>query len=876
MSTLDEPSRRTRRRRRKSRGSGFGRTFDRVRDAVARGSLSTAALAGLALLCWGAPMMIGSIFGWSIVGCAAASVVVALLAIVSARRGGAAIGWHPVLLLFALSTAWTALALVPLPPWLLALLDPTNADVTARALYPLGIDRAAEARPFTLDIAGTRLEILKGTTYGLVALGAAVYGSAHGTRRLLAVVALGSLGMAFVALGHLAFGAEAVFGIYRPVYPVASPLLAPLLNANHLGGFLALGVPLAVGFAVDAEEPTPRFAWYAAAAVTATTTVLTLSRGAVASLFAGALLLGALLWMRRRVRQDDAEGRPRDVLGSTVPGIVALGAGFVGAVVYVGLDPVLRTLVGPADTSKLSLLHAAWRWALEHWAFGSGRGAFAGAFWRAAPAPGAVQFTHAEHLPAQWAAEWGLPAAVLFALVLLVAALRTLQPFPTRARELGAIAGLAALVLHNLVDFSLEIAGVTVAACTLVGALVGRSRVAQAGRRTDPNDAGRLYWVKLGAPLVAAVVIAVLARDAIAHDRYGSLPRLAERARDRSVRLPQLREEIRAAMLAHPADPFPVLVGATLAARDTRDPGALRWLTRAMELSPSNATPHLMAARFLRASGRRSQALVEYRHAARLLGGSAAIVVGEVASSYLTAEAVLRVVPAGAYEEALLEGASGALAGHPEERALLDARLLQVAPRHAQALGREIRRRLAAGHVAQAVTLARAMAAGDPESANARVLLARALVAAGAESEAVTLLVRDPASADEPDLVLAELARVHARAGRADSMRRAAHAMVEHAGSDPERRGRAYGLLAELEESMGNHAHALRGYERAHRAMGEDDLRWLQHVGRLSERLGDRARAFEAYRRLSEASPGDAQWRAAMERVGPTPAGATP
>jgi hypothetical protein len=99
--------------------------------------------------------------------------------------------------------------------------------------------------------------------------------------------------MAVVALAHLAAGAARVFGMYEPVLTGAN-LLAPLLNGNHLSGFLSMGVPILLAAGLEARERGVRILGMTAAVVVGATTLLAVSRGGATSLVVGMLTLGLL------------------------------------------------------------------------------------------------------------------------------------------------------------------------------------------------------------------------------------------------------------------------------------------------------------------------------------------------------------------------------------------------------------------------------------------------------------------------------------------------------------------------------------------------------------------------------------------------------
>jgi hypothetical protein len=193
-----------------------------------------------------------------------------------------------------LAAGWTLAQVIPLPCTFVHWAWPERAAI-AGDLVALG---ALQAPVCTLSLApGASLAALaQAAVLGAVMLSAVAAARAGQTRILVHGVALSSVTMALVALGHLAFDADSVFGLYEPKNARPGLLLAPLLNGNNLAGLLALGLPACIALGFRAERIDLRTLWFAAAFVVATTAIFTLSRGGAAAMALGA---GGYLTYRR-------------------------------------------------------------------------------------------------------------------------------------------------------------------------------------------------------------------------------------------------------------------------------------------------------------------------------------------------------------------------------------------------------------------------------------------------------------------------------------------------------------------------------------------------------------------------------------------------
>ncbi|RKH68007.1 O-antigen ligase family protein [Corallococcus llansteffanensis] len=564
-----------------------------------------AALAALLVL---GPVALGGAARWVSWPLGVLAGLAAVLAVLGARRQGES----PRVPLLAAplvgGVLLCALQLVPLPPAVLGWVSPEAAALREDVLVPLGL---TGFRPVSLDPSATWRELAKHGAYLLTFLAAVQVCRVRASRkRLLTVLAFTGAAVAAVGLGHALFGVETLFGLRAYVH-ARPPLVTPFGNPNHLAGFLGLAATVAVGLALSKQSRAQAWPFAAAALVSGAGVLLSLSRAGIVFFVFGQVLLAG--WLSKQRREARTPARPSWGRGAAVLlGLLAtLSVG-----VYLAADQ-LWAEARTADSVE-SLRHGK----VEPWpmmaraarafpVLGMGRGAFEAAFPRYQTEPNPNTFTHPENAVLQVATEWGVPGVLLLALGLwgFVLLVRREGHGPV---DLAALSGVAALALHNLFDFSLELPACAVAVAVALGA-VARPRDAErmSARRTRTGALPTGPALALAAGLAAVVLVALVPGARRMADAEGLL---ADRV---SARAPGA--EVRALGLslidAHPADYLLYRLVAMASVRDGAAGAqeALAFVNRALYLRPLDAPSHRVAARALLHLGRRAQGFLEYR-----------------------------------------------------------------------------------------------------------------------------------------------------------------------------------------------------------------------------------------------------------------------
>lgn len=784
-----------------------------ARELAPRAALWTLLLAG--------PLLIAGRPGWAITVLA---LVAALALGLSVRMGGRVATDRASLAVFGalgLGTLVTIAQAVPLPLGLTRMLVPASVlDVEATAR--LARVPVPDAWPLSVSPTATSAAILAGLALLCTALAASALGTAGRTRDVARAVGVAGIAVALVTIAHEALGLDRVYGFYA--LPWRPGMLSPLVNENHLAGFLAMTVPVQLGLALEAESQPGRVGWVVGAALTAVVTVAAISRGGFVGLVVGLVVL-AVLVLRARGREGQLRFGRAQLIAALVGATLA-----VAVTAYAIQEAWLRDWEN-TTLAKVRLALEGLDLLVDRTVLGIGRGAYSEAFVRLHGVGDRVEY--AESLPIQWLVDWGVVvgSAILLALGLAWASAARAATSPVR---IGAVAAIASITVHDLVDFALEELGLAIVAIALFAAVLARPEKTPLETRTRRwLDRGRWSLVAMGA--AGALLLGPRIDGERVRPTADRLSRLAT-AGDRAT----FAEELVPAIVAHPSEPaIPMLAGYEAALHD--DGSAIRWLNRAMALAPEWPAPHLLAARALARRGAIAQAWLEVREVERLrsMGG-----LGEAC-------VLLRGAPSARHPLETFEHEPGGLA-------LLD-RLVETCAGADASVVADIDRRLEDSGLAGPVLRAarRAVAAGDHEAALRRleslstddvptvVCRARALSGLDRHAEAIEALrAAHPTDDRERLQVLEAVARAQAAIGDAEGMRATMAVIRGAAGPSPTRAAEALVLLGDLERTLGNSGRAMRAFEEAER-MSSASV-GLSRVAAVAEELGDLRRAYQA------------------------------
>jgi tetratricopeptide (TPR) repeat protein len=769
-----------------------------------------------------APQLFGGAFPWSVIAIAGLSVA-ALATALWARRSTT----PPVVdgLLIVMGVAWlfTCVQALPLSSELadaLRLGSVENAERLRGLVW-------AGAVPFTIsyDPGSTQLQILVGISIVAGFLAARLGGPASLKPIAMATVTSAVL-IGLVGLAHQATGLDMVFGIYSPRFS-APRLLTPLMNGNHLGGFSLMGALIAAGLAAQSDSR-GRHVWTGASVLCAVIVAWTASRGAIGSLLFGFVLLGA--WLIDEKRSD----RRR----AAIP-VAVVGASLAGVVAFAGLEPVLRRF----ETQGFDKLETAAR-SLglldgSAWWLGVGRGAFSAAF--VTHEGTSTRVTHPENIIAQWVTEWGAPLSMVLFVVLILALWKRFRS--TDQPLVAAVCvSIFALSLQNLVDFSLEMAGVVVVVAALLGALLPASGA-------SPSKRSRKFLYTIFGAL--AISLTVLAPRVLQSNTQFFV--------DRLTRLMQVDDETRfqttlqRGLALHPGEPSLALLAGTYAGVK-RHSDATRWLAVVAEEAPGWAAPHAIAARWLLTEGRTDQALLAIREAERMHPRSGRAALCELLNRFPEIAHVERASPSAKQRIDYLNSAASCPGLDSALRAEIDALILRDEPTHATSVLRQAQHLSKSDRTDDAISLLQQALQQHPQESRLWMALVRAHLNADAPEQALsTLEAARSGGLTGPSLLEAQ-ARIQAALGRADELRATAARLRGQSRGDPRLMARAFMLEGELEASLGNIDEALAAYKAADVTNPQTPA--LRHAAELAAESGRPTQARRLYGTLCNRRPG--------------------
>jgi tetratricopeptide (TPR) repeat protein len=373
-------------------------------------------------------------------------------------------------------------------------------------------------------------------------------------------------------------------------------LVGPFVNPNHTAEFLEISAFAALAFAFARTTSYGQRVWKLVAAVLAAGAISTLSRGSVL-----ALGTGAFTWFVLAPRSDIGEPFHRSRFVAVLLALLVI----VGITIGFGGDSIIDEFRGSAsdNLSKLLVAKDALPLVAAHPA-GIGLGAFGRVYpvYQTLPWPVWIEFV--ENQPISILLETGIAGAALLLGILALMGRRFWKEARRDRVEASLVAGLAAVVAHNLVDFGLETPGILLPFCALLGAAFGRQATTTQEDRVGAGFKPALTFFSVLAFLASLAGIFLLRAPSTRDFDTLLQPPLSSTS----------RALVHAASLAHPTDYIYALAEARL---EPRGPNTiqtrLRLLNRAMLLCPLCVGAHQEAARDLWRLGHRAQSLLEWK-----------------------------------------------------------------------------------------------------------------------------------------------------------------------------------------------------------------------------------------------------------------------
>lgn len=818
------------------------------------GARTRHALPFLAIAVVGSALALGGAPAWSVP-------IAALAAVCSALVSGADryIGRDVVVRAWLVLVAVLIVQLLPLPSIVLRWIDPVSADVSARALVGFGIDRSHAWRALHSDPGSGLSDLLLLTGLGAVYVSSRTVSMRDGLERVLALCAASALTVAVIALAHLATGQERLYAVYLP-RTAAPPILSPLLNPNHLAALCGAGAILWMGWAADATRADRKLLAGGAALACGLVCALSLSRGGVASAIGGLVLFVAL-----SARGTGTPDQREPVRGAR--GRALVGAVVAALILIVGLWFAASKLTHEyvdGDASKFENFRRALGLLRGHALLGVGSGGVPVAVALSQRLDPDWTFSRVESLPIDLALGFGVPAALLALYTAGRALKKWLVPFDAPATSLAAWCAVVTVLVHDLADFSLFLGATAYFTAALAGALSGHH--ARRWRGPQPRLKRPLRWPALVALVGVAALSPIARRSPLEAERDRVVATLAASPRTWNS------GAIQRAITRHPGDAYlQLLVGSFALAG--RAPHGLRFVARAIELSPGWAQPHLVLAKFFSAHGRRAQALTEVglalRRSARAVAPAALVVAGLAVAP--TGDELDHMAPRGSQGLEFLDRVAIAWQRAARPDAIVapaDAQMLRRDPGFLPALRRRFGQAVKDNDLEAMTRLSRQALEHHPDRPEGYLFEARRAELAREPDAALAALERGTHRCRDKYPLFELRAVMFSRLGRTAEMRTAITHLIDTAGADLDRLVRAHGLHGALETHAGNLRGALEAYQLAH-SLTAPEQPYLIQMAELYFSLHDRSAFATTCGQLLERQNPIPRARQLCERQGP-------
>jgi tetratricopeptide (TPR) repeat protein len=427
--------------------------------------------------------------------------------------------------------------------------------------------------------------------------------------------------------------------------------------------------------------------------------------------------------------------------------------------------------------------------------------------------------------------------------LLLVLTLALWKRFRTAEEPLIAAVCVAilALSLQNLVDFSLEMAGIVVVVAALLGALL------PARSTLPPQRSRRLLLAFFG---VFVIIVAASGPRVLASDTQSIVDRLTrEMQADDGA---NFEATLRRGLALHPSEPALAFLAGTYAG-SKRHPDTARWLSIVMAEAPGWGDPHAVAARWLFAGGQTDQALLEIREAEQRHAGRGHKVLCEILERFPQMKYIERAAPSEDRRVAYLNRTARCPGLPADLRAEIDRVILEDEPAHAEAVLREAQRLAAQERSSNAIALLQQAIEHHADNARLWMALVRAHLRDGQADRAQSALQEAMSGGLGGRSLLETQARVEAALSQTDAMRATLTRLRGQSRGDARLIASSFILGGALEASLGNIDEALAAYTAADAA--SPDTPALQYAAALALKSERPTHARRLYRTLCRREP---------------------
>ena len=446
----------------------------------------------VSLVVWGA-LSFGAVYPWAYWPLLIGSVAAGLLGIFMPGSRAAPLNW-PIALSLAAIVLAVVLQMVPVPRDVILWINP-EADAYLRQTdlaYAIQLSTGEPVwHPLSIRPDRTLLGLAFLTAFGLLLLGTARAFSVIRRRRFTGALVVFGVILALIGIVQKGLIADKPYGFWEPIDAGAFFPFGPFVNRNHFAGWMAMALPLSIGhFGALVARGMPgvrpgwrnRLVWFSTPAASAAvltglgvlvislSLVMTLSRSGLVCLFVAMALLGRL-WLRRNA-----------TLTKRAVGVAFLSAVVIGAIGWTGIDAIAARF-DQAQTSRFAGRLDAWADAVDIAAAfpvtGTGLNTYGFATLVYQKRNLRYHYVEAHNDYLQVVAEGGVLLAIPAFGLLGVVVYQLAKSRPGRTTSLwihaGAVTGLIAIGVQEIVDFSLQLPGNAVLLHTRSGPRAGAS-----------------------------------------------------------------------------------------------------------------------------------------------------------------------------------------------------------------------------------------------------------------------------------------------------------------------------------------------------------------------------------------------------------------
>jgi O-antigen ligase len=421
----------------------------------------------IAAIAWAA-FSFGAVYPWGYWPLAATAIAVGLYSLLL-HRPNAPARFPPLALGITILVSAAAVQLVPLPSRVVGRISPETPGVSAQ--YRPGL-RDALSQPMSISPSDTARGVALAASFALFLIGVSRLLTYSGTIRLCFGIAIVGVLLAITGMVQQALYNGKILGFWISIHG-GSPY-GPFVNRNHFAGWMLMAIPLSIGLlcALISRQArmiggtvrerllflsTPAASQVillgAGIAVMALSVVLSMSRSGISTAACAIGVAGVLSWRRDRTAQ-------RTVVISVLLAIV------VSAVAWAGVDRIITRFgesAGSGFTGRTGPWGDAWRIARLFPVAGTGLNTYGVATLFYQEFNPTVHYSAAHNDYLQLAAEGGalltVPAVACLAL-LIAAIVRRFREETSRSTywiRAGAVLGIVAIGIQEIVDFSLQI-----------------------------------------------------------------------------------------------------------------------------------------------------------------------------------------------------------------------------------------------------------------------------------------------------------------------------------------------------------------------------------------------------------------------------------